>query len=164
MIYPIAEDDHAFVFPCLRAAYHRKRNLPKFPASVLPARGTLACSATISRTVSSVAEFAKIPRVGPASERNIGMFRYHFRGAFLPVAEFAKIPHVGPVRAEAAQGNIGRFRYPSATSLTPPESSPTGRGHRGLPLSRRLRRWGPTCGWTRGRGGRCWCDAGTYPR
>jgi hypothetical protein len=42
-----------------------------------------------------VAEFAKIPRIGPvaAGQRggNIGMFRYHYSQVF-PVAEFAKIP------------------------------------------------------------------------
>jgi hypothetical protein len=60
-----------------------------------------------------VAEFAKIPRVGPViagvARGNIGMFRYHFSEAF-PVAEFAKIPHVGPVIAGVARGNIGMFR------------------------------------------------------
>ena len=48
--------------------------------------GTLACSATVVRGPFPVAEFAKIPRVGPGRARarrgNIGMFRYVGSGAF----------------------------------------------------------------------------------
>jgi hypothetical protein len=56
-----------------------------------------------------VAEFAKIPRVGPATagaaRGNIGMFRYHVSGAF-PVAEFAKIRRVGPAVAGQRGGTL----------------------------------------------------------
>jgi len=55
-----------------------------------------------STHVAPVAEFAKIPGVGPAkawaARGNIGMFRYHFT-KLSPVAEFAKIPDVGPAGA-----------------------------------------------------------------
>jgi hypothetical protein len=42
---------------------------------------------------------------GGGSGGNIGMFRYHFSGAF-PVAEFAKIPRVGPATAGVARGTL----------------------------------------------------------
>jgi hypothetical protein len=58
------------------------------PARAWLRGGTLACSATIGRSVFPVAEFAKIPFVGPAMagavRGNIGMFRYDWADGFFP--------------------------------------------------------------------------------